>query len=472
MSARMLVLGLLFVLGGSASSQAQVASELPPLDPKAAADVSYRHDVWPILKRHCWGCHSGGDPQGGLSMDSAAALAKGGESGQAVLAGQPDQSLVVQVLSGAAEPAMPKGKPPLAAARIHVLRQWILAGALDDTPPMSEPAVVIPEQYARAPAVTSLAFSPDGARLAAACGSEAIVIDWASDSAPLRLPTQSELLTFVDFSPDGSILCAAGGSPGRYGEARFFNTADAGLRGTRRIGVDTLFRGGFSPDGASIALGASDGAIYIIPTSGDAPERKLDLHSDWVVDVCYSLDGRLLISGGRDKSVKVSFVDTGKLVRSIASSTEMVNAVAATQTLAISAGRDRAASTYDLQLALGDTVFNGPINNETKPVDQSAQYTKRLEDQPGEILDIALSADRSLLAVAGDYPEARVYKTADNSRLATLAGLPMPVYALALSPDGTRLAAGGYDGTIRVFELPTGMLLKTLSPAPVQVAQQ
>ncbi|MDA1050705.1 MAG: hypothetical protein O3C40_09525 [Planctomycetota bacterium] len=32
---------------------------LPTLDKTVADKISYRADVWPILKRHCWGCHSG-----------------------------------------------------------------------------------------------------------------------------------------------------------------------------------------------------------------------------------------------------------------------------------------------------------------------------------------------------------------------------------------------------------------------------
>ncbi|MEX2559345.1 MAG: c-type cytochrome domain-containing protein, partial [Pirellulales bacterium] len=74
-------------------------------------DISYHRDVWPVLKRHCWGCHSGNDPQGGLGMDNVAALAKGGDSGAAFVPNQPDESLLLQVLTGASEPAMPKDKP-------------------------------------------------------------------------------------------------------------------------------------------------------------------------------------------------------------------------------------------------------------------------------------------------------------------------------------------------------------------------
>src|SRR5262249_7515263 len=192
---------------------------------------------------------------------------------------------------------------------------WILAGAKDDSEPKVPEKVVIPKNYKVAPAVTSVAFRPDGKQLAAACRSEVVVLAPEGDAEPQRLPTESDLRTHVGFSPDGQTLAAVGGSPGQYGEVTFFQQAEGvwKLRTAKRIGKDTLFRGGFSPDGKTLALGGPDGAVYVVPT-GDGELQKHDLHSDWVCAVVYSVDGRLLISASRDKTVKVTLAETGKLV--------------------------------------------------------------------------------------------------------------------------------------------------------------
>src|SRR5262245_28918647 len=276
-----IAVSLLLSLALAAHSQVT----LPPLDAASAAKISYRRDVLPILKRHCLTCHTKNDPQGELNMDTAKQFAAGGKDGPAFKLGKPDESLVIHMLIGARKPAMPYKQPSLSTAKIHVLRQWILAGAKDDSSavPVVE-RIEIPKTYRIAPAVTGLAFSPDGKHLAAACRSEVVVLPIDGPANPQRLPTECDLVTFVSFSSDGQTLVSAGGSPAQYGEARFFQAASGQwkLRSTRRIGTDTLFRGDFSPDGTTLALGGADGAVHLIPLDDKAPLRKLDLHSDWV----------------------------------------------------------------------------------------------------------------------------------------------------------------------------------------------
>ncbi|NIP85799.1 MAG: hypothetical protein GTO03_09655, partial [Planctomycetales bacterium] len=66
-------------------------------------------------------------------MTQFAGLLAGGESGEAaIVAGQPDESLLVEYITpvdGVAE--MPQDAEPLAAAEIDLIRRWIAAGAVD-----------------------------------------------------------------------------------------------------------------------------------------------------------------------------------------------------------------------------------------------------------------------------------------------------------------------------------------------------
>lgn len=449
---------------------AAAAPPLPALDAEAAGQISFRRDVWPILKRDCWGCHSGGNPKGGLSMDSVSALERGGDSGPALVAGKPDESLLVEMIVGD-EPEMPKQRPPLSIAKIHLLRQWILAGAKDDAPAGAAKAeVVIPETYDVAPAVTSVDLDADGKLLAAACRSEVVLVDLAGDAPPRRLPTDCDQLTCVAFTPDGTRLVAVGGSPARFGEMIVFDPADGRQLASRRMGYDTLFRGAIAPDGKAVALAAADGAVYIVPLEGDAPARQIELHSDWVLDVAYTPDGKMLVSVGRDKTTKVSSVDGGRLLRSVDSSSELVRAAAADDKFAISAGRNGQLLAYELTVALSGIEVPGMGGNGARPVNKRDQYTKPLESQPGAVFDLATNADRSLLAVAGAYNQIRVYRLADRQRVTLVENVPGPVYGVALNAAGTLLAAGCADGRVLLVELPSGKLLKSLVPVPVKAA--
>lgn len=455
----------------SCSSTINAADPLPAIDRATAEKLSFRRDVWPIVKRHCWGCHSGGNPKGGLNLDSVAQMQKGGESGELFTPGKPDESLLLDMISGD-EPSMPPKGPPLSVAKLQILRGWILAGANDDSAANpSKLSVRIPETYRFAPAVTSVALSPDGKLLAAACRSEVVILDTEGDSPARRLPTESDLVTHVEFSPDGKLLAAAGGSPGRYGEVRFFNPADGKVVSSRRSGSDTLFRGNFSPDGKAIALGAADGAVHIVPVDSKTEVRKLDLHSDWVFDVVYTPDGKQLVSGGRDKATKVSSVETGKLLRSVDSSTEMITAVAADANFAVSGGRARTLTGYEFKIALAGIQVTG-AGNGARPISRRAQYAKGFETQPGRIHDLATSGDRKLVAVAGAYGDVRVFQMADRKRMAIVTGVPSPVLAVALNSDGSRLAIGCSNGEVRLYSLPDGKQLKTLVPVPVKANQQ
>ena len=84
--------------------------------------------VAPVLEHRCLQCHNDGERKGGLSLQSAASLKKGGESGAAVKAGDAAASLLLEMVTGD-KPEMPKKGLPLSAEEINSLRQWINAGA-------------------------------------------------------------------------------------------------------------------------------------------------------------------------------------------------------------------------------------------------------------------------------------------------------------------------------------------------------
>ena len=94
-----------------------------------ASTVAYA-DVQAIFDKNCVKCHGADNPKAGISLVSHDALLKGGAAGPAVVAGDPDKSLLIQALRGKdGKKQMPVGAPPLAEDDIKKVETWIKDGA-------------------------------------------------------------------------------------------------------------------------------------------------------------------------------------------------------------------------------------------------------------------------------------------------------------------------------------------------------
>jgi mono/diheme cytochrome c family protein len=105
-----------------------LALALIPTSVAFADESDFRRSVAPIFERKCVSCHSDSLAKGKLSLASAKALAKGGESGATVEPGKPDESLLIEKITGK-KPEMPKSGEALSAEEIATLRDWISHGA-------------------------------------------------------------------------------------------------------------------------------------------------------------------------------------------------------------------------------------------------------------------------------------------------------------------------------------------------------
>lgn len=86
-----------------------------------------------LATANCMPCHSAEKHAGGLNLTTYADVMKGGEHGAPVVAGDPDNSLIIKVLKGPVKepevPQMPMKRAPLAAEDIQKISDWIKAGA-------------------------------------------------------------------------------------------------------------------------------------------------------------------------------------------------------------------------------------------------------------------------------------------------------------------------------------------------------
>src|SRR5262245_32774102 len=96
-----------------------------------AAEVDYVREVKPILIARCFACHGAVRQKAKLRLDASSLIRKGGRSGPAVVAGQSNESPLIQAVLGDGRPRMPPESEgtPLAEKDVALLRAWIDQGA-------------------------------------------------------------------------------------------------------------------------------------------------------------------------------------------------------------------------------------------------------------------------------------------------------------------------------------------------------
>lgn len=94
------------------------------------ADIKFEKQIRPLLKQHCYDCHSQDAEESGLRLDYGANILKGGDRGPAVIPGKSAESPLFQSLSGKGKiPQMPHDLPALKTAEIALIQKWIDQGA-------------------------------------------------------------------------------------------------------------------------------------------------------------------------------------------------------------------------------------------------------------------------------------------------------------------------------------------------------
>src|SRR5262249_41573284 len=105
-------------------------ADKPADRPTPQAVEFFEKQVRPVLVEKCVSCHGQKAKRGSLRLDSRKAMLEGGDTGPAIVVGQPDKSLLIQAVRRAGELKMPpKGKDPLSRAEIDALAAWVKMGA-------------------------------------------------------------------------------------------------------------------------------------------------------------------------------------------------------------------------------------------------------------------------------------------------------------------------------------------------------
>ena len=475
---------------------------------EAVSKVSFYEQIRPIFQAQCHGCHQPARDSGKYVMTEFAKLVAGGESETAaVVASKPDESYLVELITPADGKAeMPKGKKPLSAVEIDLIKQWIAEGAVDDTPEGAKRHFDAdnPPIYTRPPVVTSLDFSPDGQLLAVAGFHEVLLSKADGSELVARLIGVAERIESVSFSPDGKRLLVTGGLPGRMGEIQIWDVATRKLTLSVPVTYDTVYGGDWSPDGTLVSFGCSDKTVRAINSETGEQVLYQGAHSDWIRDTAFSHDGSHVVSVARDMTVKLTEVETNRFIDNITSITPKalkggVNAVVRhpERDEIVVGGADGVPKVYRMfritARKIGDDsnlirnlnpmkgrVFGVAVSKDGKRIaavsslngqGELATYSYEFDTNlPDDLKQISGKVARS--RSAAEQQKLDAYRTKDIKRIAQVNVDDATLFAVAFSPDGKTVAASGGDGKIRLIETETGKAIKDFSPAPITPAEQ
>tara|TARA_B100001123_G_scaffold48600_2_gene49463 strand:- start:127 stop:3696 length:3570 start_codon:yes stop_codon:yes gene_type:complete len=199
----------------------------------------------------------------------------------------------------------------------------------------------------------------------------------------------------------------------------------------------------FSPDGKRIVSGSRDNTLKVWDAETGKETLTLKGHTSIVQSVSFSANGKWIVSGSDDKTLKIWNAQTGQEIRTLKGHFDVV--------LSVNFSPD------------GKRIVSGSFDRTLKVWDaQTGQETLSLTGHSAIVSSVSFSPDGKRI-VSGSFDRTlKVWDAQTGQETLTLKGHTSMVKSVSFSPDGKWIVSGSGDNTLKVWDAQTGQETLTL----------
>ena len=412
-----------------------------------SAEVSFSQQIAPILVEQCVECHRAGKVKGKYRLDTVEMMLKAGDSGTSpVLAGKPEQSELYRLIATPDEDdRMPKKAGALPPKELALIREWIAGGAkLDVADKKAALSSILPDKakteapakYPRPLPVTALALSPDGSTLACSGYFEVTLWDALTGKLKSRIGGMPERVLGLAW-PSANQLAVAGGVPGRSGEVWVVNPEKPAERKRLVNTRDCVLTMTASRDGKTLLEGGADNTLRCFELPAMKLKWQIEPHADWIMTAAFSPDGTRIATASRDRTTRRIDSANGEIEATFTGHECAVLSVAFTPD--------------------GKESISGDVEGEIRRWDRNGDAKKDSTIRPSgrtEVLALDFIDAETPVAATGNgivsSMDAKARKTRDKL---TRHEDRVNVMVLQRLDKMTRIITGCHDGRVRITEI-------------------